>query len=346
VAADFVVILILSVLGLMAHGARNQPWMEWTLRVIYGIACVAELYSASTSGISTAEAPAAWTQIVSAVMGVATGALLFRPVRRLISLVLSAIEFVVDGQLFVCLRRKVSPREAFAAQRIFMPDSIPHMNAMWIYITTLGMLLSNINPESFKVPAIGIPFPVTIDSLLWYNLLGLVVLAFCGVGVFVARKPNEAMQRLGLVKPEGWHYGLAFFGVVITGVYDFLWSTYTNMPQSGIGEKLGQYNAGTFTAGGGAAPSALLALATGLCAGVGEETLMRGALTPVFGALGAGFLHGALHGQFNHMPLVMIQIAGWSTMMGVLRRYSNTTTTIMIHSGYNLIFTFLFAFNP
>jgi membrane protease YdiL (CAAX protease family) len=124
-----------------------------------------------------------------------------------------------------------------------------------------------------------------------------------------------------------------------------LWSMYTGTPQAGLGSKLSTYNAGTFQAGG-AGSAAILALATGICAGIGEETLIRGALQPVFGIFPAAFLHGALHGQFQHAPLLILQVAGWSTMMGIVRKYTNTTTTIITHATFNFLTTFLFAFNP
>jgi len=93
-------------------------------------------------------------------------------------------------------------------------------------------------------------------------------------------------------------------------------------------------------------PSVVLALATALCAGIGEETLIRGALQPVFGIVPAAIMHGILHGQFAHAPIFMAQVAGWSVLMGLVKRYTNTSTTIIGHAGYNFCTTFLFAFNP
>jgi membrane protease YdiL (CAAX protease family) len=320
--------------------------MEWTLRVIYAFACACELFTVFAYYPQQLGAPSPWTQGVTLVMAAVTGALLFQPIRQMFSHVFSAIEFVVGGQLFVALFRKFPFKQHFQSQRIFVASSIPHMNGLWIYVTTLCALLSSINPENFQMPMIGIPFPVPLDSLFSYNLFGLIVLAAAGVGIFVTRKPKETLARLGLVKPQAWHLGIAFLTVLATFGYDWLWGMYHNGPQAAIGQKLSQYNAGTFSAGGGAGPSFVLALATAVCAGIGEETLMRGALQPVFGILPAGILHGALHGQFNHMPLIIIQIAIWSTGVGIVRKYTNTTTTIIAHGTYNLINTFLFAFNP
>ncbi|HEY9789095.1 MAG TPA: CPBP family intramembrane glutamic endopeptidase [Candidatus Obscuribacterales bacterium] len=344
--ADLVVILVLSVLGLAAHGARSQPWIQWTLRVIYGFACVAELYTVFSYYPTRADSASPWAQAVTLVMAVLTGIMLFKPVRQGLSYVFTGVDFLVGGQMIAAIIGKQPLKERFQSSRIFIAESMPHLNGLWIYVTTICSLLANISPESWNMPMIGIPFPVPIDSLFSYNLFGLVILAACGAGIFVARKPGEVLRRLGIVKPEPWHYGVAFFTLIGTFVYDYVWSLYTGTPQAGIGVKLGQYNTGTFSAGGGAGPAALLSVATAICAGIGEETLMRGGLQPVFGIVPAGALHGILHGQFNHMPLLMIQIGIWSCGLGVVRKYTNTTTTIIAHGAYNLINTFLFAFNP
>lgn len=356
--SDVIVILVLSLLGLAAHGARTQAWLQWTLRTIYAFCALAEFFTVFNPSSSETSL---WTQGVTLIMAITTAGLLFRPFRQLVSWKLSIIDFVLSGQLFIALYKKRNLKEAFLTDRVFVPASIPHMNGLWIYITALGVLLANVNPDDLKMGSIGIPFPVPLDSLISYNLLGLVVLAFCGVGIFITRKPKEALQRLGIVKPKGWHIGVAILAVIGTMAYDFAWSFFTNTPQSGVGGHLAQYNAGTFTAGGAgglsqgmgpggagaqAGPALILAILTAVCAGIGEETLMRGALQPALGILPAGILHGVLHGQFNHLPILMLQIAGWSAMLGIVRRYTNTTTTIIAHGTYNFIMSFLFAFNP
>lgn len=423
-SADIVVIIIFSVMGLAAHGARKQPWIEWTLRVIYCFAFVAELWTAFVvlpSRDGSEAVASAWSVGVTAVMATLTGLILFRPCRIGMSYALSAMNDLVSGQLLYgaywvkktpvtvlttfpdphvpepiapavltqdpslgdasteTVPQHAAPAETMASpavaphgvrtlvrqeslvgtaapiigakswrdywlfDRVFVADSIPHLNGMWIYITVLGSLLANINLENFAAPMIGIPFPVPLDSLISYNFLGLVLLAVSGCGILISRSPKETMKRLGLVKPAGWHIGIAVLMVFVTATYDFLW----NPSGAGVGGKLAMYNAGTFAAAGGnPGPAAFLALMTGVCAGAGEEILMRGALQPVLGIVPAAILHGALHGQFQHAPILILQVAGWSILMGIVRRYTNTTTTLITHATWNFITTFLFAFNP
>lgn len=243
--------------------------------------------------------------------------------------------------------RKISLLNAFLAERVFVESSIPHMNGLWIYISTLSFLLTHMEIAGFQMPSIMIPVPVTLDQLFSYNFLGLILLAVCGAGIFVTRKPLEVLRRLGLVKPKLWHVGVGIAGIFMTFAYDWLWSFYTH-GQEGLGyaDKLTHYNEGTFVGGASAGAAAGVASATGICAGFGEEILIRGALQPVFGIIPAAFMHGVLHGQFAHAPLLILQVFGWSALMGIIRRYTNTTTTIITHVGFNFLSTFIIAFNP
>ncbi len=214
----------------------------------------------------------------------------------------------------------------------------------------MAYFLGMINPENVKIPLMTIPIPIPlidlISQLFSYNGIGLVILSFCGVGVFVSRTPKLCMQRLGWEKPTGTQIGIGISLIFVSFFYDYLWSIYAQGLHQDLGQKLSMYNSGTFQVAGGFTASIILALATALFAGIGEETLSRGALQPVFGIIPAGLMHGALHAQFAQAPIFILQVAGWSCMMGVVRKYTNTTTTIIGHAGFNFVTTFLFAFNP
>jgi membrane protease YdiL (CAAX protease family) len=172
----------------------------------------------------------------------------------------------------------------------------------------------------------------------------------------VARSPGITLKRLGLVKPTGKQVLLGIGILAGSLLYDYLWSLLTHQLPGNLAGKLTHYNTGAFGVGGGGAHGAgggaalqgslILALATGLCAGLGEETLMRGAVQPALGIVPAGVIHGLAHGQFSQAPLFIVQVALWSILMGVVRRYTNTTTTMIGHVLYNFVLTFLFAFNP
>ncbi len=303
---------------------------------------------------NTGITPGQWGLGVTASLCASTGASLFFYARLALSYLLTVVDQLVSGQVLIAAFKRANVLKSFIADRIFLPTSIPHLVALWIFVTTACFLLGSIDPSSVKVPLLPIPIPVPLEQLLSYNGLGLVALALCGVGIFVSRKPREAFLRVGWQKPTGIQVGIAVALIFVTFGYDYVWSLFTHNMEGGLASKLTTYNAGTFTPGGsgggggaaGLAPSLLLALFTGICAGAGEETLIRGALQPVFGILPAAILHGLLHGQFSHAPVYLVQVAGWSAMMGIVKRYTNTTTTLMAHAGFNFLTTFLFAFNP
>ena len=344
-SADIIVIVIFSVMGLMAHGARKYKWMEWALRTIVGFSFIVELFTIGVVYPTSTSPVSPWAVAVTWAMTILTGIVLFEPCRVGISYVLTVVNQFILGRVFIAIHKKRDAVRAFIDERIFMPTSIPHLNAFYIYVTVLGSLLASISLENFEMPHIPTPLPVPIDALFSYNFLGLIILSFCGCGIFVARRFPEVLTRLGIVKPTPAHIVIGVVAIFATMGYDAFCSLFTHNMQGGIANKLTMYNNGTFgTAGAG--PAFFLALATALCAGIGEETLIRGALQPVFGTLLAGFLHGVLHGQFNHAPILIVQVAVWSTMMGILRRYTNTTTTIITHCGWNFIMTFLIAYNP
>jgi len=346
---DFLIVAAIGILGLLAHVARKRRWLEWSLRIFIFLTFLVEFTLYSNRGPDLLFN--GWVSSVLFLACFSTLLLLFLLIRRLVAVILTAFELVVSGQVVIpCLPlfRKVSNWGTFwQSRKIFMPESIPHMVALFIYISTCAYLAASTDPNNFSLPAMPLPMPLPIGQLFSYNGLGLILLSFCGIGILVTRSPKQALERLAWVKPTWPQVGVGIGLIVFSFLYDALWAIYTHqLPGQDLASKLSSYNAGTFSVPGGFAPSVILALATALCAGIGEETLIRGALQPVFGIFPAAFLHGMLHGQFAHAPIFIVQVMLWSICMGIVKRYTNTTTTIIGHSGFNFITTFLFAFNP
>ncbi len=343
---DFLLILILSVLGILAHVAKTRHWLEIVLRSMIILIALLEGLSVFSATADVLFNP--WTSMILTGTMITTFLSLFIHIRRLFSWIFTFLDLTVTAELIRPLIKKTLVAvDYFKSKKIFVPNSVPHLVGLFIYINTAAYLLLCIDPESFKMPYLPLPIPIVLGQLLSYNGIGLVILSFCGVGIFVSRNYKEALARLALVKPSRIQIGTGILLVVASFAYDAIWAYFTHsMDGQDLATKLSFYNSGTFSVEGGVVPSAILAIATALCAGIGEETLIRGALQPVFGILPAAILHGMLHGQFAHAPIFIVQVAVWSTFMGIVKRYTNTTTTIIGHAGFNLVTSFLFAFNP
>jgi hypothetical protein len=345
---DFLILLGLCILALLAHGSVRYPWLAWLIRGLIGLVLVGEAMSllawVSVGLMRT------WEFALVVILTLITTAVLFRPGRVAFGYLFSALDFTAAGQWILVAKKQMTLRECWNKSRVFNPDSIPHLAGLWVYMSALWFLLGSIRPANFSLPEIPIPTPVAIDQLFVYNGLGLVLLAVCCVGIFVSRAPRVTLSRLGLAKPTGKQVLIGISILAGSLLYDYLWSLFTHQAPGNLAGKLTHYNTGSFASGmgGGAAPQGalVLALATGLCAGIGEETLMRGAVQPALGIIPAGMIHGLAHGQFSQAPTFIVQVALWSVLIGIVRRYTNTTTTMIGHVLYNFVLTFLFAFNP
>lgn len=83
-----------------------------------------------------------------------------------------------------------------------------------------------------------------------------------------------------------------------------------------------------------------------LCAGVGEEIMFRGLLQPRLGIIFTSILFVLIHPQYlsNWTGLVIVFCA--SIVLGKLRQKYDTTTTMVVHTVYDVILFVLTIFNP
>ena len=80
----------------------------------------------------------------------------------------------------------------------------------------------------------------------------------------------------------------------------------------------------------------VLMLILALGAGFGEEILFRGALQPAFGLIISSLLFAVTHIQYGLTPITLIVFV-IGIILGLVRRYSNTSVAIFIHVGYNFV---------
>jgi hypothetical protein len=286
--------------------------------------------------------------VVLAILCPATWLLLFLPIRQLASWLFTSLDLLITGQVLVPLiRKKVKATEYFLCKKIFVPSSFPHLMALFIYVSAAAYLLISIDPEAFKVLCKPLSIPPVLEQFLSCTGIGLILVSFCGVGFCASRSGKEALRRLSLTKPGKVQVTIGVFLILASFTYDALWAIYAHhLAGQDLATELSCYNSGTFTIAGAFVPSVILAMAITLFAGIGEEILIRGALQPVFGILPSALLHGILHAHLAHAPIFIVKVTIWSIFMGLVKRYTNTTTTIIGHAGFNLITIFLFACNP
>ena len=173
--------------------------------------------------------------------------------------------------------------------------------------------------------------PLTVLDLLLdegpFLLLGVV-----GVGIFIRRNPAGTAQRLGFVVPAWWHITLALAAAgvffVVAQQLDVLSHIWT--PQ--LAHRVDATTQHVFGQLGGPVGIAAIGLLPGIC----EELLFRGALQPRIGLVPTALLFTSIHTQYA-LSLDTVAVLVIALGLGVIRKYTNTTTSCTCHVGYNLL---------
>lgn len=174
-------------------------------------------------------------------------------------------------------------------------------------------------------------------GLLLASQLPFLVVAVLGVGAGVRRGLRQTLARLGYGP-----LGPAQIGVVaafVAGAFavslgaDFLFREL--QPQ--LYREVGEISGTLFDPRGmGMGAAVLFALLIGIGAGLGEETLFRGAVQPVLGIIPTSVLFASMHVQYGP-SLLLGYIFVLSLGLGYLRRRYNTTASFLAHAGYNFV---------
>ena len=166
-----------------------------------------------------------------------------------------------------------------------------------------------------------------------YQLLWLLPVCFLGVGYGVHRSFAQSLARLGLVRPTGKQLlgsvgvamalviGVGFLSLAIDSAWEFL--GWRGTDKEGVEQLMGYM----LTPVG--------ALVVGVSAGLGEELLVRGVLQPRLGIALSNLLFTALHaGQYGFDLLLVIFAVG--SVFGLVRKYTNTTVSAVVHGLYDV----------
>jgi CAAX amino terminal protease family. len=225
----------------------------------------------------------------------------------------------------------------------FDPDSLLHTVAL---VVILAMIL--IPPVPLLVIG-GPPFlsPQFLDLLLEsgdlladtvtlnaYTLFWTLIGSFFIAGACIRRTPRQTLERLGLVRPTGKEVALAvaaalalvlvfsFIDPALSALVDWLGLPVTDE------DAVNLLFAGSLTLPG--------IIVASIAAGFGEEVGIRGLLQPRFGILLPALLFASLHAfQYSWDGLISVFLAG--LVFAYIRRYSNTTTSAITHTVYDLV---------
>lgn len=176
-----------------------------------------------------------------------------------------------------------------------------------------------------------------MDSLslmtIWEQGAIFVFVAILGVGFGLRRGWGETRERLGLG-------GLSWLQLLILPVFiiglvllQFAISALWWMTDPESLQRINELSGMLF---GDSTMSIAGALTIGFSAGIGEELLMRGAVQPRFGIVTTTLLFTVLHTQYE-LSFATLIVLLLSIVLGLVRRYFNTTACILIHAGYNTL---------
>lgn len=167
---------------------------------------------------------------------------------------------------------------------------------------------------------------------LWIQQILTALLALVGVGWLTRRSWSETLERMALTMPtpREWLIGIgAGVGMVPMVLIIEALASLAGLGADADVERLTEQLLGSlFTT-----PLGILTI--GLSAGLGEETLFRGALQPRFGLLLTAALFALLHSQYGiTLSTVVVLVLG--LVLGWLRLRYNTSTAMITHAVYNM----------
>jgi uncharacterized protein len=219
-------------------------------------------------------------------------------------------------------------------QNTFWADP-PTFLALWLLVVVLAN-----NVVSLLVflgdPDVGRLFPGRLSpGTVLTNQLPFLAIALLGVGLGIRRNLRETIHRLGYGPVSFRQLGVVVLFVggafALSAAADTLFATL----QPDLYRQVGEISDNLFDPRGLSPVSAVLfALLVGVGAGLGEETLFRGAVQPVLGIALTSVLFASMHVQYGP-SLLLVYVFLLSIGLGLLRRRINTTASFLAHTGYN-----------
>jgi membrane protease YdiL (CAAX protease family) len=210
------------------------------------------------------------------------------------------------------------------------PDNVVHTTALVLSIILFGtqvttQLTTNVLGQVTAGQQLQ-PIDLVVQEIPF------LLLALVGVGVFVRRDPGETLRRLGLVRPQLYQ---VFLALAAAGAF-YAFSSGTDALAMrltpDLSRQVGAASQRLFGQLGSPLGIATIALAAGIC----EETLFRGALQPRLGLIWTALLFTAVHSEYG-VSLDAVAVFVLAVALGLIRLFTNTTTSAICHVGYNAL---------
>ncbi len=208
------------------------------------------------------------------------------------------------------------------------PDNPVHALALVLAVLLFGTQAASLvfaNPAASNQTALSLVDLITQE-------VPFLVLAAAGVGLFMRRNVSSAAARLGLVVPAWWQIALALAAAGVFFAFGQAMDGLSHAWTPGVAHQVDTTTQRLFGGLGGPVGIAALALAPGIC----EEILFRGALQPRIGIIATALLFASIHAQYG-VSLDALSVFVIALGLGLIRKYTNTTTSMACHIAYNLV---------
>ena len=293
-------------LVILANVAVGRRWAQLEIGIVAGVtAGIAFLIGAlDLAGASTTTAGASGQSTVPVDVGimataVVAAALASKPIREHISRILP-----ID------------------------PDNPVHALALVLSVLLFGTQVASIALTSLTAAN---QTQLGVGDLIAQETPFL-ILAVAGVGIFIRRNASQAAARLGLVAPAWWHIVLALAAAGAFFAFGQAMDALSHAWTPGVARQVDTTTQQLFGGLGGPVGIAVIALAPGIC----EEILFRGALQPRLGLIATAVLFTSIHTQYG-LSLAALAVLVIALGLGLIRKFTNTTTSSICHISYNLL---------
>jgi membrane protease YdiL (CAAX protease family) len=213
------------------------------------------------------------------------------------------------------------------------PDSAIDMAGLCVVLGMLGLFIgTSLTPAAEEPPNVDVIPSVGIAELL-IQAAAFVAIAYIAAGYPYWRDFLSATERLGIAVPDLRTIGIAVGAVVASFVVAGIAGYASQQLEPGLNEALDEV-VNQMTA---QVQNPLGAVILGASAGIGEEAIFRGALQPRYGLVIPSLLFALLHGPQYGFNLALVGLFGVSIILGLERKYVNTTASMITHALYNAV---------